>query len=275
MSSFALSSQFTQKNYSWTEWKTVRTAKNLKYQYNDDGIVYTIYGYDGPEVHLCFIFKDIVPYSVIASGYSQAQNDSDKTDFETNFLSNANQPLDTPYVLGNTDNTKIGNLGDRLKVDALVSDSGGSVYSTNTSKLRYVDMNASNGGVNRQTNITTSAFTTVFSYSGTGLMHFFVINLEAKGDWLIKFTVDGEEIFTSAGLNLSDFELNSSYDLDDGNDETILPAIGISYGKHEKFIWNSPSCTPLKFNSSVSISLKRVSSTKKFIAGLSCITKVT
>lgn len=88
-----------QKYYNWTNWKIVQSAKTLIYQYDDDGITYTIYGYDGHEIHICKIFKGIVPYSIIDSGYSQSQNDSDKSDFETNFQSNANKTIDHRGVL--------------------------------------------------------------------------------------------------------------------------------------------------------------------------------
>lgn len=95
----ALASQFTQRNYSWTSWKIVQNSKSLIYQYDDDGIIYTIYGYDGPEVHLCTIFKNIVPYSIIDSGYSQIQNDLDKIDFENNFLIEANKEIEARGIL--------------------------------------------------------------------------------------------------------------------------------------------------------------------------------
>jgi len=41
---------------------------------------------------------------------------ADVTDFVTNFLPSANLQIDTQYIRGNTDDTFIGNIGDRLKV---------------------------------------------------------------------------------------------------------------------------------------------------------------
>lgn len=90
--SIVLAPNFTQRNYSWTGWKAVQFWKNLVTQFDDDGTIYTIYGYDGPEVHLCTIWKGAVPDGVVAS-YSQTQNDSDKSDFETNFKSLANSMI--------------------------------------------------------------------------------------------------------------------------------------------------------------------------------------
>lgn len=90
----SLAPQFTQRNYNWTNWKIVQLFKAGLHQYDDDSNVYTIYFYDGPEVHLCTIWKGILPDGVLNSGYSQEQNDSDKTDFENNYKNNANQAID-------------------------------------------------------------------------------------------------------------------------------------------------------------------------------------
>lgn len=79
---------YTVRSYSWTDWKTVQGTKNLVMQYDDDGLIYTIWGYDGPEVILCNIFKGIVP-----QGVDQSQNDTDKSDFENNYKSLANAPV--------------------------------------------------------------------------------------------------------------------------------------------------------------------------------------
>lgn len=85
--------QFTVRNYTWTNWKTIQSLKGLIHQYDDDGQSYTIWGYDGPEVHVCTIWIGIVPNGVINGGYSQSQNNSDKTDFETNFKPFSNKTL--------------------------------------------------------------------------------------------------------------------------------------------------------------------------------------
>jgi hypothetical protein len=88
-----LSPQFTQRGYFWTQWLQMRILKSLVLQYEDADGVYTIWGYDGPEVHVCTIWKGLVPDGVIAGGYSQSQNDTDKTDFETNFKPYGNRPI--------------------------------------------------------------------------------------------------------------------------------------------------------------------------------------
>lgn len=85
------SSQFTQRTYAWTAWKAVYLTKGSPFQYDDDGTNYTIWTYDGPEVHACQICKGPLPYST--ADYTQTQNDLDKTDFETNFKALGNMPL--------------------------------------------------------------------------------------------------------------------------------------------------------------------------------------
>jgi hypothetical protein len=62
-------------------------------QYEDDGTVYTIFAFDSIMVYTTVIWKGAVPDSVIGSGYSQAQNDSDKSDFETNYKDGSNNSL--------------------------------------------------------------------------------------------------------------------------------------------------------------------------------------
>jgi hypothetical protein len=77
------SSLLTIRATTWTSFKTVLGNKKIVMQWDDDGAVYTIWGYDFPEVHCCTIWKGTVPDGVIAGGYSQSQNDADKADFES------------------------------------------------------------------------------------------------------------------------------------------------------------------------------------------------
>ena len=83
-----------QRSGTWLEFKPMIASKSLQPQYvDDDGVTYFIYGYDLPEVLTCTIWKGTVPATVINGGYSQAQNDSDKSDFETNYKPYANAPI--------------------------------------------------------------------------------------------------------------------------------------------------------------------------------------
>lgn len=92
--SIAFGSSYTVRQHSWSSWKAIQAEKALLTQYHDDGVLYTIYGYDGPEVHVCTIWKGGVPDGVISGGLSQAQNDNDKSDFEANYETSANRPVE-------------------------------------------------------------------------------------------------------------------------------------------------------------------------------------
>jgi hypothetical protein len=78
---------------TWTDFEVVANSKALPIQYEDDGSVYTIFAFDDPMIYVCTIWKGAVPDGVIAGGYSQVQNDSDKTDFETNYKPSANKNI--------------------------------------------------------------------------------------------------------------------------------------------------------------------------------------
>jgi hypothetical protein len=85
---------------TWTSFITIIVSKSLSIQYNDDGIVYSIFALDGPITYFCNIYHGTVPDGVIAGGYSQAQNDADKVSFEANYKPNANEPIN-PIILAN------------------------------------------------------------------------------------------------------------------------------------------------------------------------------
>lgn len=88
----SISSKYTQRFYDWSGWKTVYSTKGSPFQYEDDGVLYTIWTYDADEIHMCQIWKETVPTLTLVN-YSQIQNDIDKTDFETNYKSIGNLPL--------------------------------------------------------------------------------------------------------------------------------------------------------------------------------------
>lgn len=96
----SIAPQYTQRAHNWTSWKAIHTAKCHSHQYADDGSVYIVWSYDGPEVHLCTIWKGEVPYGVLAGGYTQEQNDADKADFEANYQPTANQQIEQKAVDG-------------------------------------------------------------------------------------------------------------------------------------------------------------------------------
>lgn len=92
--SIFIGSQFSQRNYPWAAWKTVYAIKGSPLQYDDDGTLYTIWTYDGPEVLVCQVWKTTVPEGIADTSYSQAQNDSDRADFEANFKASGNKRIE-------------------------------------------------------------------------------------------------------------------------------------------------------------------------------------
>lgn len=131
----AIASQYTQRAYTWTAWKAVYAAKGSLFQYEDDSILYTIWSYDGPEIHMCQIYKGEVPHTVVPS-YSQVANDADKLDFETNYKASGNQPL----YQSDTDGAQIVRMKAAKKgwsfwavpIEITTSTLGGSLYCKNS-----------------------------------------------------------------------------------------------------------------------------------------------
>ncbi len=147
-----------------------------------------------------------------------------------------------------------------------------------SSKLRYVDMNASSGGVARDTVVSDASWVDIFSYAGSGLFLSFLANLETGADWSIRLLIDGtEEIFGSSGLNLNDVAGDGLYDLDPSGKNTteLAETIGFFLGSHDRFVYGSR--LPIGYTTSVAVKVKRNSgaATKKFKAGLAILTKET
>lgn len=80
------------RHWTWTQVKTYVDAYNGRLQYEDEGTHYTIWAKDDGSVFTCTIYKDDVPYGVVNGGYSQAQNDADKTEFLAGYEPAANRP---------------------------------------------------------------------------------------------------------------------------------------------------------------------------------------
>lgn len=74
----------------WAQFKTTAKKKNLSVQFEEGDGSYFIYGFDSLVAFTAQIWTGLVPDGV-AQTYSQAQNDADKADFETNFKPFANK----------------------------------------------------------------------------------------------------------------------------------------------------------------------------------------
>lgn len=83
-------SGFTIRDNPWTAFKAALLSKKFILQYDENATIYTVYGYDGPEVNICTIWKGTLADSIINGGYTQVQNDADKADFEANYKTTAN-----------------------------------------------------------------------------------------------------------------------------------------------------------------------------------------
>lgn len=83
---------------------------------------------------------------------------------------------------GNTDNTLVGNVGDRLKVDALISDS------SHINKKFRVDFNTTTQVV------TNPNYSTIYSYSGTGKFWGFYLDT-SQDETKVRLTIDSQVIF--------------------------------------------------------------------------------
>jgi hypothetical protein len=145
-----------------------------------------------------------------------------------------------------------------------------------TNKLRYVDMNASSGGIARGSAVTTT-WTDVYSYTGSGLLAGFILNIETFSDWKVRLIVDStEEIFDTNGITSNDMATDSIYDVDDVSDVNQA-FLGLSKGSHDRIVFTAPTQMPIKYTSKIEIKLARLTGapSKKFQAGLVVLSKDT
>lgn len=163
----------------------------------------------------------------------------------------------------------------RLTVDTYISQISSSGLATLNKNLRYEDMNAANGGIAKGTSITGTTWRAVHCYEGVGIVHGWVINLETKDHWLIRWVIDGSEIFGSNGILLEDLYIDTSYDLDNPDTDSSYSGIGLFYGIHDKIIYTGPNNYGMRFSTSTCLYIKRETgeANKKFNAGLMTITK--
>lgn len=177
-------------------------------------------------------------------------------------------------LTGATDGTRIGNIGDRLKVDAAITSVSAGVNSF-TQKLRYDDMNVANGGVARGTTITEAVgWVQLYSYTGNGVYTGLSLGLaSANTNWQIRLVLDSaNEVFGSNGILTSD--VDGPYGLSVGTQNTITT--GINLGTNASFFFHSsPTYNPIKFASKIEVYVKRKTGggSKLFNAGVIVLTK--
>lgn len=166
------------------------------------------------------------------------------------------------FLQGGTTGALIGNTNDRLRVET-------DVLSTNT-KFLYEDMNATTGGVARDTAITT-AYTTIYNRNGSGYLFGFTVTLEGNlvgGDpWTIKLVVDSVTLFELTSL---DFDA-AFWALD-----TSTPAIylGLEILNSKTIRFRGPQNLAIKYASNITIQAKKTTgASKRFRAGLVSLTR--
>jgi hypothetical protein len=84
----------------WTDFKSILQSKNTTLQYITGAISYTIFCIDDLVVYTCTVWTGTVPDDIISSGYSQAQNNSDLSDFQTNWQPSANGQASSTIATG-------------------------------------------------------------------------------------------------------------------------------------------------------------------------------
>lgn len=166
-------------------------------------------------------------------------------------------------IRGGSTAVAIGNRLDRLKVDE----------GFEGSKVRIIDMNVASGGVARATGIaSTTVYTTIFDYLGTGHIFSFLVALEGNligaDPFNVKFEVDGVIVLE---INTADVGTNTIYNLLNGNglDESVM---GMSINTNV-FRFVAPRAG-MYYTSEVKVSVKKASGgSKQFHAGMIYMTK--
>lgn len=167
-------------------------------------------------------------------------------------------------INGGTDNTTIGNVGDRLKVDAAFTAGSITFPSIDPSQYRFEEMSKT-----RDTALSTS-FETLYSYSGSGFLESFTVNFDNDSEVRVKLTVDGNNLFLLSGtdLYLKDLKDNNVYDVKDVSNATTVAGFGL----HDNALRFEPRY-PISFSTSVLIEA-RTTTSKKYKAGFVEIIKV-
>lgn len=191
-----------------------------------------------------------------------------------------------PLKIGGTFNTTQPTVTTGQRVDAQMTARGAQIVATGVdpfkvipsllgSKTRFDDMNVANGGVARDTGIaSTTVYTTIYNYTGSGHFFTFLVNLEGNltgaDNYNVKFEIDGVTVFIIDTIDVGTALL---YGLLTTQDET---SIGMSLNNNV-FRFVAPRPGGLYYATSVKVSVKKSSAvtSKKFRAGVVYLTKET
>ena len=89
---------------TWTELKNLSSSKSLFIQYQEDVMQYYVFAIENKIVHWTEIWKEGV---TLPSGIDESTNTSNRTDFETNYKSIANQSVLDKVALYDSEGTEI------------------------------------------------------------------------------------------------------------------------------------------------------------------------
>jgi len=89
-----IAQQYTLRTFWWTDWKVQQLKRRGIFQFDESDETYFVWFYDGPEAFMATIWRGQLPQTQINSGYSQAQNDLDLSDFESDWKVDGNKTLD-------------------------------------------------------------------------------------------------------------------------------------------------------------------------------------
>lgn len=170
-------------------------------------------------------------------------------------------------LMGGTDNTRIGNVGDRAKVDAQISSIIGGF--TTPKNISYED-----GQYTRDAQPPLATWTTIYTYSGSGLFYGFNLNLEGAGageadKWFVNVVTDGTyNMFGANGINCKDIIDNNIYDILD-----IQPSDFCGLAFHDNVMRVDLKDSPIRFTTSITLQVRRITTLKKYKAALIKIAK--
>lgn len=181
-------------------------------------------------------------------------NDTNATDSFDNTLTG---------IMGGTDNTRIGNVADRLKVDSEIS-----AINNITKKITYKDAQLA-----RETVIAINTWTSFYSYTGSGKLIGFLANLESAlgadgARWYVRIVIDSTFYpFGINGILISD--------ITDANVYNIGAIVGNFCGieLNGNALHFDLIASPIAFASKIELQVYRITSTKKFRAGLVVLIK--
>lgn len=87
----AFGADVTVVSLRWTAFKKLVQDKRMVMQFADEAEAYQPFAFDAEYlVYECTIWKGAVPWAVVETGYTQEQNDADRSEFETNYKDDCN-----------------------------------------------------------------------------------------------------------------------------------------------------------------------------------------